>query len=98
VISALVRLFIQSSGLQVAISAGAVVVFTGLLAVDLNRAANSPAATQGQALPVAVNVCLDVLNLFTALLRIFSTARVRSRELTFAVESTEPLGTSWTLG
>jgi modulator of FtsH protease len=71
VIASLVGLFLHSSALQIAISALAVVVFSGLLVFDLNRVAKSAASTQGNAILMAVNIYLDVLNLFVALLRIF---------------------------
>ena len=71
VIASLIGLFLHSSALQIAISALAVVLFSGLLVFDVNRVARTPSSTQGTAILMAVNIYLDVLNLFAALLRIF---------------------------
>jgi FtsH-binding integral membrane protein len=71
VIASLIGLFLQSSALQIAISVAAVIVFSGLLVYDVNRVAKTVRTTEGNAIMLAVNIYLDVLNLFVALLRIF---------------------------
>ncbi|PWS34716.1 hypothetical protein DFH01_24655 [Falsiroseomonas bella] len=72
VIAGLVNLFLQSSGLQFAISALAVLVFTGLAAWDTQRLRvmylqNGGAPAQMAALG-ALSLYLDVVNIFVALL------------------------------
>jgi modulator of FtsH protease len=70
-IASVVGLFIQMPALYLAISAISAVLFAGFLVFDLNQVANARGASEGDAILLAVNVYLDIFNLFLALLRIF---------------------------
>ncbi len=74
IVASFAGLLIGSSAFTTAVAALAAVVFTGLLAVDLNRVALSEGAGRGDAVLLTVDVYLDVLNLFTSLLRILGSA------------------------
>ena len=78
IIAAIVNLFLQSSALQFAISAIGVLVFAGLTAYDTQQIkdgyyqvmGDSVAMTKG-AIMGALNLYLDFINMFTALLSLF---------------------------
>jgi FtsH-binding integral membrane protein len=79
VIASLVNLFLRSDGLSFVVSCAAVVVFTGLTAYDtqkLRAMARAGGATVAAA-PVsgALQLYLDFINLFLAVLRIFGDRR-----------------------
>jgi len=78
VIAALVNLFLQSSALQFAISVIGVLVFAGLTAYDTQQikdnyytVAGNAAAASKAAIMGALNLYLDFINMFTALLQLF---------------------------
>jgi modulator of FtsH protease len=71
VIASVVGLFIQLPLLWLLVSAVSAVLFTGFLVFDLNQVANARGASEGDTILLAVNVYLDIFNLFLALLRIF---------------------------
>jgi FtsH-binding integral membrane protein len=71
IVASLVGIFIQLPMLQLGIAVVTALLFTGFIVFDLNRVANTQAATDGAILLLAVNVYLDIFNLFLALLRIF---------------------------
>lgn len=82
IIASLVNLFMKSDGLGYAISFIAVIVFTGLTAYDVqklkNIGASVEAGTESTAklsILGALNLYLDFINLFLALLRIFGGRR-----------------------
>jgi FtsH-binding integral membrane protein len=75
IVASVIGWFVGSPALDTAVSAAAVVVFTGFLAVDLQRAARRRDAPEGDAVVLAVAVYLDALNLFTALLHLFGRSR-----------------------
>ena len=82
IIASLVNLFLQSSGLQFALSILTVIIFTGLTAYDVqkikslyyqfagNAEAISKAATMG-----ALSLYMDFINIFLAILRLFGERR-----------------------
>ncbi len=76
IIASLVNIFLQSSGLSFAISAIAVLVFTGLTAYDTQRLkemyyqmAGAGEMAAKMAVMGALNLYMDFINLFIALLR-----------------------------
>jgi uncharacterized protein len=77
IIAALVNLFLQSSGLQFAISVIGVLVFSGLTAYDTQQIkemyfeGDSEAVAGRKAIIGALNLYLDFLNLFLMLLSLF---------------------------
>jgi FtsH-binding integral membrane protein len=74
VVASFAGLFIGSSAFATAVAAVSALVFTGLIVVDLNRVATSTDADEGDAVLLAVNIYLDVINLFTSLLRLFGSS------------------------
>jgi len=81
VIASLVNLFLQSSMMTLVTSALSVIIFTGLTAYDVQKLkdiyyeADTPEATGKMAVMGALNLYLDFINLFMALLRLFGTRR-----------------------
>jgi FtsH-binding integral membrane protein len=81
ILAAVVNLFLQSSGLQFALSVMSVVVFTGLTAYDTQLICrmytNSLSAEEKskQAILGALKLYLDFINMFWALLRLFGDRR-----------------------
>jgi modulator of FtsH protease len=69
-VASVIGLFIQMPLLYLGISAVSAVLFTGFLVYDLNRVANARGATEGETIFLAVNVYLDIFNLFLDLLHI----------------------------
>lgn len=61
----------QLHALQILVSLTAAVLFTIYIAYDLNQAAKVKAVTEGMIIFLAVDVYLDLLNLFVSLLQIF---------------------------
>ena len=68
-------IFLGSSWLVSAISAVSTAVFTGYIVYDLNRVAKARDVRDGEEVLLAVNVYLDILNLFLNLFRLFGRAR-----------------------
>jgi FtsH-binding integral membrane protein len=81
IIASLVNLFLQSSGLQWAISVIGVVVFAGLTAWDTQRIkemydVHDDSSVAGRkAVMGALSLYLDFINLFMMLLRLFGDRR-----------------------
>ncbi len=83
VIASLVNMFLQSSGLQFAVSVLAVLIFTGLTAYDTQKLKdNYYAYAQGgeetlarSAIMGALSLYLDFINIFIALLQLFGDRR-----------------------
>jgi FtsH-binding integral membrane protein len=83
VIASLVNIFLQSSGLQFAVSVLAVLIFTGLTAYDTQQLkdnysyfASGGEETLGRsAISGALNLYLDFINIFVALLQLFGDRR-----------------------
>ncbi len=82
ILASILNLFLQSSGLQFAVSIIAVVVFTGLTAYDTQKikAMYYQVAGRGDiaakfAIMGALNLYLDFINLFITLLRLFGDSR-----------------------
>jgi uncharacterized protein len=78
VIAGLVNIFLQSSGLQFAISVIGVLVFAGLTAYDTQQIKDNYYAVMGDmtattkaAIMGALNLYLDFINMFTSLLSLF---------------------------
>lgn len=81
-IASLVNIFLQSTGLQFAISALGVLIFTGLIAYDTQKlkgmyynVAGSAELAQKYAVMGALELYLDFINLFMHLLRFFGDRR-----------------------
>lgn len=81
VIAGLVNIFLQSSGLQLALSVLGVIIFTGLTAYDVQRIKDmyyESAASDSIgkiAIMGALTLYLDFINLFMSLLRLFGDRR-----------------------
>lgn len=75
IVASLVGIFVHLAILQIAISAIGAVLFSAFLVFDLNRIANSPQASTGDAIVLALSVYLDIVNLFLFLLRLFGILR-----------------------
>ncbi|MFO1172411.1 MAG: Bax inhibitor-1/YccA family protein [Hyphomicrobiaceae bacterium] len=78
IIAMVVNLFLQSSAMMFALSIISVVIFTGLTAYDTQKLKNIYYAVEGDALAMgrsaimgALNLYLDFVNIFLALLRLF---------------------------
>lgn len=71
----LVGFFVHLPGLQFAISVVGALVFTGFITIDLQRLSRTRAATEGQAIMLAISIYLDIVNLFLFLLRLFGNGR-----------------------
>jgi modulator of FtsH protease len=69
-VASVIGLLVQMPLLYLGISAVSAVLFTGFLVFDLNRVANARGASEGDTILLAVDVYLDIFNLFLALLRI----------------------------
>jgi FtsH-binding integral membrane protein len=59
---------LQVPALLTVISMAGALLFTGYIVYDLNKVANTPKVTEGEAILLAVNIYLDLLNLFLFLL------------------------------
>ncbi len=79
-VAALLGLFIHLPLLQLGISIVATVLFTGFLAYDVNRVANTAVASTGDAIVLAVNIYLDIYNLFLNVLTILQVFGAGERE------------------
>jgi modulator of FtsH protease len=73
--ASILGLFLHMAALQIAISAGGALLFTGFLVFDLNRVARAGQVSQGDTILMAVSVYLDIVNLFLFLLRILGIFR-----------------------
>ena len=74
-VALIIGLFVQMTGFQLVVSAIGALLFTGFITVDMQRVARTPAASEGDAILMAVNVYLDIVNLFLYLLQIFGIGR-----------------------
>ncbi len=75
VVLSLVGIFFQATAFQLLLSAGAAVIFSGLLLVDLQRVRRVEDDSLPTAILLTVGIYLDLVNLFTAILRIMGFAR-----------------------
>lgn len=82
IISALINMFLKSSGLSYIISFVSVIVFTGLTAYDVQKLKNIGAqveagteASAKMSIMGALTLYLDFINLFLALLRLFGSRK-----------------------
>ncbi len=81
IIASLVNIFMQSSMMTLVTSALSVIIFTGLTAYDVQKLkdiyyqADSPETSGKMAVMGALNLYLDFINLFLALLRLFGNRR-----------------------
>jgi FtsH-binding integral membrane protein len=76
VVASLLNIFLHSDTVQTVIAAVGVLVFSGLLVFDTWRIRNQYAPDQY--IPAALNLYLDVLNLFLFILQLFGGGRRRS--------------------
>jgi modulator of FtsH protease len=70
VLASIVGIFVHLPLFGLLISAAAAAVFTGYIVYDINRTVHAGAATQGDAIVLALGIYLDLVNLFLAILRI----------------------------
>ncbi len=70
VVGSLLGLLLHLSALSLVVSAVSALLFTAYIVYDFNRVARTRAASQGDAVMLAVSIYLDILNLFLSLLRI----------------------------
>ncbi len=81
VIASIVNIFMQSSAMMMVTSALSVIIFTGLTAYDVQKLkdiyyqADTPETMGKMAVMGALNLYLDFINLFLALLRLFGNRR-----------------------
>ncbi|HEY2064852.1 MAG TPA: Bax inhibitor-1 family protein [Gemmatimonadaceae bacterium] len=76
--TALINLFFQSALATLWIAAGTVLVFSGLLVFDTWRIVRSGQYGPDDYVPAAVNIYLDLLNLFIAMIMLLGGGRRRS--------------------
>jgi modulator of FtsH protease len=67
----IVGLFVQLAAFQLVVAVIGALLFTGFITVDLQRVARTAAASEGDAILMAVRIYLDIVNLFLFLLQIF---------------------------
>lgn len=80
IVASILGIFIHLAFLHLIISMAAAVIFTGFLVFDFNRVANTPRASQGTAILMAVSIYLDIYNLFLNLLFILQSLSGNSRD------------------
>ena len=68
IVAMVIGLFVQSTVLEILISAAACVLFSLFLLYDIQRVTMTRAGTQGNAIRLALRVYLDIFNLFINLL------------------------------
>ena len=79
VIASIVGIFTQLPLFHLILSIVTAVIFTGFLIIDLNRLSKARTLTNGDAIMLTINVYLDIVNLFLALLRILRFFAARRR-------------------
>jgi modulator of FtsH protease len=67
----IVGFFVHLPAFQVAVSVIGALLFTGFITLDTQRVARTGSASEGDAILLAVNVYLDIINLFLFLLQLF---------------------------
>jgi modulator of FtsH protease len=67
----IVGFFVHLAAFQLAVAVIGALLFTGFITLDTQRVARTPAASQGDAILLAVGIYLDIVNLFLFLLQIF---------------------------
>jgi modulator of FtsH protease len=70
VVASIIGIFVHLPLFGLLISAAAAAVFTGYIVYDINRTVHAGAATEGDAIVLAMSIYLDLVNLFLAILRI----------------------------
>jgi len=76
--TSLISFFFPSTMVSLWLAAGTVLVFSGLLVFDTWRIVRSGQYTADDYVPAAVNIYLDLLNLFMAILSLLGGGRRRS--------------------
>ena len=67
----IVGFFVHLAAFELAVAVAGALLFTGFITLDLQRVARTNAATQGDAILLAVSIYLDIVNLFLFLLQLF---------------------------
>jgi modulator of FtsH protease len=67
----IVGLFVHLAAFQLVVAVIGALLFTGFITVDMQRVARTGAASEGDAILLAVSIYLDIVNLFLFLLQIF---------------------------
>jgi modulator of FtsH protease len=67
----IVGLFVHLAAFQLVVSVIGALLFTGFITLDMQRVARTAAASEGDAILLAVSIYLDIVNLFLFLLQIF---------------------------
>ena len=67
----IVGLFVHLAAFQLAVAVIGALLFTGFITLDTQRVARTAAASQGDAILLAVSIYLGIVNLFPFLLQIF---------------------------
>ena len=77
IVTSLINLFVQSTAASLWISAATVLVFSGLLVFDTWRLVRSGQYGPDDYVPAALNIYLDLLNMFMAILNLLGGGRRR---------------------
>ena len=77
IVAMIIGLFIHMTGLQIIIAGFGALLFTALLAVDMQRVARTGRTSQGTVILMTVSIYLDIVNLFMFILELvgFSSRR-----------------------
>lgn len=67
----IVGFFVHLAAFQLVVAVVGALLFTGFITLDMQRVARTPAASEGDAILLAVSIYLDIVNLFLFLLQIF---------------------------
>jgi FtsH-binding integral membrane protein len=78
IVTSVINFFFQSALASLWIAAGTVLVFSGLLVFDTWRILRSGLYTEDDYVPAAVNIYLDLLNLFLAVITLLGGGRRRN--------------------
>jgi modulator of FtsH protease len=71
----IIGIFVHLAALELAVAVIGALLFTGFITFDMQRVARTPAASEGDAIIMAVNIYLDIVNLFLFLLQLFGSGR-----------------------
>ena len=67
----IIGLFVHAAAFQLAVTVIGALLFTGFITLDTQRVARTRAASEGDAILLAVSIYLDIVNLFLFVLQIF---------------------------
>jgi modulator of FtsH protease len=67
----IIGIFVHMTAFQLAVAVIGALLFTGFITFDMQRVARTPAASEGDAILLAVGIYLDIVNLFLFVLQIF---------------------------